>query len=75
MLAQAGVDPETIRKGDHEEIMKSVRKRCIKCEAEDVCERWLAGSYTEENLFCPNAQIFRSLAAKQERDWPKPAEG
>ena len=70
MLTQAGVNPEVIRDGDHEEIMKAVTKRCRKCEAEDVCERWLAGNYKEDNLFCPNAQIFRSLASEQKTPAP-----
>jgi hypothetical protein len=75
MLQEVGLDPAIIRSGDHREIMKAVTQRCRKCEAEDVCERWLAGSYSEDNLFCPNAQVFRSLAAEQEPTFPKPAEG
>ena len=67
MLQRAGVDSETIRDGDHEAIMEAVRKRCQACQAEDVCERWLAGSYSEDNLFCPNAQIFRQLAAEHKQ--------
>ena len=70
MLQSAGVDPQVITDGDHEEIMRSVRKRCRKCEAEDVCERWLAGNYAEDNLFCPNARIFRSLAAEHKQIVP-----
>ena len=67
MLLRAGVDPEVIEDGDHESIMRAVRKRCRKCQAEDVCEHWLAGSYKEDNLFCPNAHVFRSLAAEQKQ--------
>ena len=64
MLQRAGVDPGIIDDGDHNEIMRVIRKRCNQCQAEDVCEHWLAGTYKEDNLFCPNAHVFRALAAK-----------
>jgi len=67
MLVKMGVDPEVARDGDHEAIMRDVRKRCHRCQSEDVCERWLAGSYREDNLFCPNAQVFRALAAEHKQ--------
>lgn len=67
MLIRMGVDPVVAADGDHEAIMRDVRKRCNRCQSEDVCERWLAGSYREENLFCPNAQVFRALAAEHKQ--------
>ena len=62
MLTRAGVAPEVAREGDIEAIIKDVRSRCQKCRSEDLCDRWLAGKVEGENDFCPNAQIFRSLA-------------
>lgn len=62
MLTRAGVTPEVIRRGDVEAIIKDVRSRCRACSSEDLCERWLAGKVEGENDFCPNAQIFHSLA-------------
>lgn len=67
MLMRMGVDPAVARDGDHEAIMRDVRSRCHRCQSEDVCERWLAGSYREDNLFCPNAQVFRALAAEHKQ--------
>jgi hypothetical protein len=63
MLLNVGVDPEIIDEGDQEAIMHAVRKRCRRCQAEDECERWLAGEVEGGNVFCPNANIFESLAA------------
>lgn len=62
MLARAGVPPEVIGRGDAQAIIKHVRSRCRACSSEGVCERWLAGEVEGENDFCPNAEIFRSLA-------------
>jgi len=61
MLARAGVGAEVARSGDTEAIMKDVRSRCLKCQSEALCDRWLAGKAEGANDFCPNAQIFRSL--------------
>ena len=62
MLTRAGVYPEVAKRGDTEAIIKDVRGRCLKCRAEDLCDRWLAGKVEGDNSFCPNAQIFRTLA-------------
>jgi len=62
MLTLAGVPAKVLRRGDVEAIIKDVRSRCRACSSEGVCERWLAGEVEGENDFCPNAQIFRSLA-------------
>ena len=61
MLTLAGVDPEVARHGDTEAIMKDVRSRCLRCQSEALCDRWLAGTSEGENDFCPNAEIFRGL--------------
>ncbi len=58
MLQLAGLDPEILTQGDSESIIREVRRRCRKCQSEDLCERWLAG---EDNAFCPNAQVFEEL--------------
>lgn len=62
MLARAGVAPEMISGGDVEAIKKDLRRRCSTCNAEDLCERWLAGEAEGESGFCPNEEIIRSLA-------------
>jgi hypothetical protein len=62
MLEKAGVDPAVARSGDNESIMRDVRKRCRRCQTEDVCERWLAGAVEGDNEFCPNAGVFDVLA-------------
>lgn len=62
MLKNAGLDPDIVTHGTTEVIIKEVRSRCRKCQAEDVCERWLAGEETGGNEFCPNAGVFQMLA-------------
>ena len=66
MLINAGLDPEIIDKKDTDVLIKEVRSRCRKCQAEDVCERWLAGDTAGDNDFCPNAGVFRMLAEQAE---------
>jgi len=61
MLMRAGVDPEVAKQGDTDAIIHDVRSRCRRCQSEDLCDRWLAGSVEGDNGFCPNAQIFRGL--------------
>ena len=62
MLARAGVAPKLVSRGDSAAIIKDVRSRCRHCPSEDRCDRWLAGEVEGDNSFCPNAQLFRSLA-------------
>ncbi len=68
MMKRLALDPEIGTNGDSrtEAIMKEVRQRCRKCQAEDVCERWLLGEIKGRNSFCPNAHIFRMLARTAE---------
>ena len=61
MLQCAGLDPEFARQADTETIIGEVRRRCRKCQSEDLCERWLAGREEGSNIFCPNAQVFEEL--------------
>lgn len=63
MLMRAGVDREVARHGDSEAILQDARRRCGGCRFEDLCDRWLAGKVEGDNSFCPNAQIFRRIAA------------
>jgi hypothetical protein len=62
MLAQAGVDPRAARSGSAEAITKEIRARCARCQNEDVCERWLAGTVQGGNEFCPNAALLNAVA-------------
>ncbi len=64
MMSYFALDPE-IRTNDDpqtEAIMKEVRQRCRKCQAKDVCEKWLVGKVHGRNTFCSNARTFRMLA-------------
>jgi hypothetical protein len=61
MLVRVGLDPELVNQGDTRAIMKEVRQRCSRCQSEDVCERWLAGTSDVGNQFCPNAKVFEEL--------------
>ena len=61
MLQRVGLDPEIATQPDSESIIREVRRRCRKCQTEDICERWLAGEEGGDNVFCPNAQVFEEL--------------
>jgi hypothetical protein len=65
MLARAGVNPDIMARGDNRAVIEDIRLRCQKCQAEDQCERWLAGKAEGDNSFCPNARIFAALSARQ----------
>jgi len=67
MLKRAGLDPEIARQGDTRAVIDAIRKRCGMCQAEDICERWLAGEIEGDNDFCPNAEVFKTLAGRVER--------
>jgi hypothetical protein len=64
MMKRFALDPDVWADGgaEAEAMMKRVRKRCRKCQAEDYCERWLSGQVGGRNSFCPNAHVFRALA-------------
>jgi hypothetical protein len=61
MLVRQGLDPDLVKQGDTRAIMKDVRRRCNRCQSEDVCERWLADTADADNHFCPNAKVFEEL--------------
>ena len=61
MLQRVGLDLEIANLVDSESIIREVRRRCRKCQSEDLCERWLAGEEGGDNIFCPNAQVFEEL--------------
>jgi hypothetical protein len=58
MLESVGLDPEVASMEGIDTIMSEVRQRCSACNAESVCEQWLAGDKESENDFCPNARVF-----------------
>lgn len=62
MLKNSGLDPDIVTHGTTEIIIREVRSRCSKCQAEAMCERWLAGKEMGENDFCPNAGVLQMLA-------------
>ena len=64
MMSYFALDAEIGTNGDPraEAIMKEVRQRCRKCQAKNVCEKWLVGKIHGRNTFCPNARTFRMLA-------------
>ncbi len=61
MMKRAGLDPEIGKHGDTEAIIKEIRRRCRRCQSEDLCERWLAREEKGGNIFCPNARVFDIL--------------
>jgi len=61
MIKRVGLDPGTLGSLRNVAILKIVRRRCIRCPREALCERWLAGEVEGGNTFCPNAQTFRTL--------------
>ncbi len=61
MLSRVGLDPDLADQGDADAIIKEVRKRCSRCQTEDLCERWLADKAAGGNEFCPNAKVFEKL--------------
>ena len=65
MMQRVGLDPVDIETGDNEATMKSVRRRCKHCQAEDLCERWLAGEVEGANTFCPNARTFTTMKNRE----------
>ncbi len=60
MLQCAGLDPEIATQADTETIIKEVRRRCRKCQSEDLCERWLAGGEDGAISFAPMQRFSRS---------------
>ena len=68
MLTRAGVDPEVATHGDTAAIMQAVRRRCIRCRSQGLCDRCLAGKVDGDHSFCPNAQIFRTLTRTTARN-------
>lgn len=61
MLISQGVNPEVLNSGDKQAIAQEIRKRCSRCQAEDVCEHWLKHPEQGDNSFCPNAAVFNEL--------------
>jgi hypothetical protein len=70
MLTRAGVGPEVARHADTEAIIRDVRRRCIRCRSEDLCDRWLAGKVEGDHSFCPNVQLFHALTGITARSAP-----
>ena len=64
MLVRAGLDPSIETDADKKMVIKGIRKRCKKCQTEDVCERWLANEISGGNDFCPNAEVFELLSGR-----------
>ena len=63
MMSEMGLDPRLVSQEDPqtEIIGKEVRRRCSRCQREDLCDHWLAGYVGGSNAFCPNAVTFRRL--------------
>ena len=61
MMQRYGLSPELIAQGDTGAIIKEIRSRCQRCQAEGPCEKWLADAEEGSNDFCPNAPIFEEL--------------
>jgi hypothetical protein len=62
MMMRVGIDPEFVSEDDKKTVIKGIRRRCRKCQTEDICERWLANKIQGGNEFCPNAKIFNIIS-------------
>lgn len=62
MLTWARVDPALATAEASQSRMKALRRRCRRCSAEGICERWLAGELRGGNEFCPNAATLDEWA-------------
>ena len=60
MMLACGIDPTTASHPDQllDIDMQDARKRCRRCPAPDLCDRWLNGETLPGNDFCPNAARF-----------------
>ncbi len=65
MMTRVGLDPGTAMLGDPRSLAlgKEVRRRCLSCPREDLCDRWIAGKIEGSNSFCANAPTFDILAS------------
>jgi hypothetical protein len=69
MMERVGLDPAIATGGEAASVMEHVieasmieiRERCQACSAVDVCERWLVAKEDGDNVFCPNAEVFKAL--------------
>jgi hypothetical protein len=63
MMLTFGIDEDTARNADAllDIDMKAARRRCDRCPAPEVCERWLNGETVPGNDFCPNAAHFAAV--------------
>ena len=64
MMLRVGIDPEIVPEVDKKRVFKGIRRRCGKCQTEDICERWLANKIQGDNEFCPNAKIFDIISER-----------
>jgi hypothetical protein len=64
MLTWAGIDPALVAAEASQPVLKQLRRRCRRCAAEGVCERWLSGELRGGNEFCPNAAALAEWSGK-----------
>jgi hypothetical protein len=64
MLRRVGLDPDILENEDTAAVVSAIRRRCRRCQTEDVCERWLAGEVEGGNTFCPNRTVFEELTKR-----------
>lgn len=64
MMLTCGIDETTARNADQllDIDMQDARRRCRRCPAPDICDRWLNGETVPGNDFCPNAARFMATA-------------
>ena len=64
MLRRSGFTWKIAAQKDTSAALKAIRRSCRKCEAEDICERWLDGEIEGRNDFCPNRNLIRELVLR-----------
>jgi hypothetical protein len=65
MMTRVGVGPgialqDRLRNDD---VLRTVRDRCVRCPSEDLCDRWIAGTVEGDNAFCRKAATFSGHVA------------
>lgn len=64
MMLTCGIDETTARNANQllDIDMQEVHRRCRRCPAPVICDRWLNGEAVPGNDFCPNAARFMAAA-------------
>lgn len=76
MTGRLGIDSEAAWRR-FPGLMRTIHRACALCGARKACERWLDSEEPGRghHLFCPNADDFDTIKARQAREGARPAAG